>query len=106
MGLTKEGNYVFPEAASKFMKNLSQRTIYEASMMAMIMIMLGLLFMAVYIPFFTASSLLLKIGTAVNCLAGFVFLGSNLTNTFQQYQNYLMLMGIINDETTTFTDGK
>jgi len=91
------GTYVFPSKVAKFMKNLSQRTTYEASMMAMVFIMFGLLFMAIYIPFFTASSLLLKIGTAVNCLAGFVFLGSNLANTYQQYVNYLALMGIIEE---------
>jgi len=106
MELTKEGNYVFPSKVAKFIKGISQRTQYESSMMAMIFIMLGLIFMMIYLPFFTKTSLLLKIGTIVNCLAGFVFLGSMLTTTFQQYQNYLMLMGIINDETTTLTDGK
>jgi hypothetical protein len=100
------GNYVFPKAVAGAMKGISQRTQYEASMMAMIFIMLGLVFMMIYLPFFTKTSLLLKIGTIVNCLAGFVFLGSMLITTFQQYQNYLMLMGIINDETTTLTDGK
>lgn len=96
----EKGNYVFPSKIAYAMKHISQRTIYEAGMLSMIFIMIGLIFMLIYIPFFTNSSLALKIGTAVNCLAGFVLLGSWLTNQFQQYQSYLMVMGIIEDETT------
>lgn len=91
------GRYVFPKGMAKFMKELSQRTIYEASMMAMIFIMFGLLFMLIYLPFFTSTPLLLKIGTVVNCLAGFVFLGSYLANSYQQYVSYLSIMGIITE---------
>lgn len=98
------GNYVFPSKLAYAMKHISQRTVYEASMMSMIFIMLGLVFMLIYIPFFTKSPLLLKIGTAVNCLAGFALLGSWLITNFQQYQSYLAIMGIIEDETTTKTN--
>jgi len=92
------GNYVFPGGIANAMKHISQRTIYEAGMMSMIFIMLGLVFMLIYIPFFTKSPLLLKIGTAVNCLAGFVLLGSWLVTNFQQYQSYLAVMGIIEED--------
>jgi len=91
------GNYVFPKSIAGAMKNISQRTQYEASMMAMIFIMFGLIFMLIYLPFFTQTSILLKIGTIVNCLAGFVFLGSMLVTTFQQYISYLGIMGIIEE---------
>lgn len=92
----EKGTYIFPSKIASAMKNISQRTQMEAQMMSMIFIMLGLLFMTIYLPFFTDMSLLLKIGTIVNCLAGFVFLSSYLTMTYQQYVSYLAIMGIIN----------
>lgn len=92
------GRYIFPKGAANFMKNLSQRTIYEAGMMAMIFIIFGLIFMVIYLPFFTGSPLLLKIGTVVNCLAGIVLLSSYLANSYQQYVSYLSLMGIIEEQ--------
>ena len=92
------GRYVFPKSVAEFMKGISQRTQYEASMMAMVFIMFGLIFMIIYIPFFTDLSTLMKIGTVVNCLAGFIFIGSWLVTSFQQYTSYLAVMGIIEEE--------
>jgi len=92
------GRYVFPKTMADFMKGLSQRTLYEAGMMSMIFIMLGLLFILIYLPFFTATPLILKIGTVVNCIAGFIFLSSYLANSYQQYVSYLAIMGIIAEE--------
>jgi len=91
------GTYVFPKAIAESMKNISQRTVYEASMLSMVFIMFGLVFLGIYIPFFTDSPILLKIGTAVNCLAGLGMLGSWLVTTYQQYFSYLSIMGIIQE---------
>lgn len=96
-----EGKYVFPNSVAKFMKGISQRTQYEASMMAMVCILAGLIFMTIYIPFFTDLSTLMKIGTIVNTLAGMLFLGSWLVTTYQQYYAYLIVMDIIKDDKQT-----
>ena len=90
--------YIFGKAIAKAMKSIGQRTQMEAAMMSMFTIILGLVFMTIYIPFFTNFPLLMKIGTVVNTLAGMGFIGSYLVTSFQQYQSYMMVMGIIKDE--------
>jgi hypothetical protein len=94
----EKGNYVFPNLLAKMMKGVSERTQYEAEMMAIVFILGGIIVFGVFIIFFTESSLFLKILTAVNLIAAFVFLSSRLVTSFQQYQNYLAVMGIINEE--------
>ena len=92
------GNYVFGKYMAKAMKAISQRTQMEAAMMSMVTIIFGLIFMTVYIPFFTDFPLIMKIATVVNTVAGMGFIGSYLITSFQQYQSYMMVMGVIKDE--------
>ena len=94
----EKGNYVFPNIMAKIMKGISQRTQYEAEMMSIVFILLGLIVLGAYSVFFTQLSLFVKIMTAVNIAAGFVFLSSRLVTSFQQYQSYLAVVGIIDDE--------
>jgi len=77
------------------MKGISQRTQYEASLMSMIFILLGLIFMTIYIPFASGLSVVMKVAIVINGIAGFVFISSYLVTTFQQYQNYLIVMGVV-----------
>jgi cellulose synthase/poly-beta-1,6-N-acetylglucosamine synthase-like glycosyltransferase len=93
----ESGNYVFPKKVGSAMSKISPRTQYEASMMAMTFIMFGLLITTIYI-WFTDVSLFLKIFTTFNSICGFVFLSSFLVTTFQQYQSFLMAMGIMEDK--------
>lgn len=93
----ESGNYVFPKGLGQAMAKVSPRTQYEAGMMSMIFIMLGLLVTTIYTVFFTGASLFLKIFVPFNTLCGFVLLSSYLVTTFQQYQSYLMAMGVMND---------
>ena len=86
------GVYIFPERIAKFMKEISPRTQMEASMMAMMFILAGLMFMSIFI-WFTETSLTIKIFTLVNGIAGLAFLGSMLVTTFQQYVTYLTAIG-------------
>lgn len=95
--MAETGNYVFPSKFANIMKGISQRTQYEASMMSMVFILLGLIFMGIYVPFFTDIGVWTKIGIVVNMIAGVVFLLSYLVTTFQQYQSYLMVTGVIED---------
>ena len=95
-----KGNYIFPDILAAMMKGVSQRTQYEAELMSLTFILLGLIVMGIYTCFYTDLSLFLKILTAVNVLAGFIFLFSRLVTSFQQYQNYMIVAGIINQEET------
>ena len=95
--MTETGNYVFPKKAASVMSKISPRTQYEASMLSIVFILFGLLITTVYI-WFTGVGLFLKIFTCFNALCGIVLMFSFLTTTFQQYQSYLMAMGIMGEE--------
>lgn len=90
----KMTDYIFPNKIAKFMAGISQRTQYEASMMAMVFILFGLIFFGVYSVFFSDLSTAMKIGIAVNSVAGLVLLGSFLVTTYQQFKNYKEIMGM------------
>ncbi len=94
----EKGNYVFPSIMAKMMKGISQRTQYEATMMAIIFILFGIITMTIVTVFFTELSLFIKIMAIINAGAAFVFLSSMLVTQFQQYQNYLAVMGVIEDD--------
>jgi len=96
----EKGQYCFPSIMAKMMKGVSQRTQYEASMLSIIFILFGIIIMGIATVFFTELSLFIKIMTAINIMAAFVFLSSSLVTQFQQYQNYLAMMGIIDDYVT------
>ena len=94
-----KGNYIFPRRIARAMIRISQRTQYEATLMSLAVILLGLTLMVIVTIFFTDASAFIKIMAGINGLAGFIFLSSFLVTTFQQYKNYLAVMGVIEDET-------
>lgn len=87
-------DYIFPQKMADIMNKISQRTLYEASMMAMTFIILGLIFFASYTIFFTELSLAYKIGIGVNAVAGMLLLGSSLATQYQQYRSFKEQMGL------------
>ena len=87
--INKDKRYVFPNIMAEAMKKLDMRTQYEASMMSMLTIMIGMIVMGVYILFFTEFATFMKVMVVVNTLAGFTFLSSYLVTTYQQYITYL-----------------
>jgi hypothetical protein len=88
------GNYIFPKKVANSMAKISQRTQYEASMMSMVFILLGLKFITIYMLFMDFG-IWFKVGMVVNGVAGIVFIGSYLVTTFQQYQTYMIAMGFM-----------
>jgi len=82
-------NYIFPDILSKAMAKLPLSVQYEASMMSMSLMVLGLITTTIYLTFYTTFVLWYKIFLIINCLAGIVFMLSFLITTFQQYQNYM-----------------
>lgn len=92
-----KGNYCFPNFLGKVMAKVGARVQYESSLISMSLIMIGITVMATVTIFGTDFSSFIKIMTAVNGLAAFVFLSSSLITTFQQYQSYLSIMGIMDE---------
>ena len=96
-----KGNYCFPNFLGDAMRKVSPRVQFEASLLSMALILIGLLIISFVTIFGTDVSTFIKIMAGVNGAAAFVFLSSHLITTFQQYQGYLNVMGLlkeINDE--------
>lgn len=90
------GNYIFPNILTKMMKGVSQRTQYESEMMSLTFILFGIIIMSIYAIIYVDLSLFVKIMTIINMIAAFIFLSSRLVTSYQQYYNYMEVMGIIN----------
>lgn len=90
-----KGNYCFPDFLGNAMSKVGQRIQYESSLLSMLFILIGISVMTIVTIFATDFSLLIKVITGVNGLAAFLFLSSHLITTFQQYQAYLSIMGIL-----------
>ncbi len=84
-------NYCFPNFLADFMKKVSIRTQYEASMMSMIFILCGMIIFSTYLVIWGPLGFFTKLMITINTVAGFVFISSYLITTFQQYQQLLMV---------------
>lgn len=98
------GNYCFPNIIANVMRKIGQRIQYESSLISMSFILLSIIFVAIYTLFFLETSTGVKIMAGVNGLAAFIFISSHLITTFQQYQSYLGVMGIIEDHSFDLPD--
>ena len=92
-----DDSYVFPDIMSSMMKKVDMRTQYEASLLSISFILIGLIFMAIYTVTFTEISGWAKFMISFNMFWGFIFLLSFLVTTYQQYVSYL--------ETTKILEG-
>ncbi len=84
-----KGNYVFPSPLAKMMEKVDLRTQYEASMMSLTFILLGLITSVIYMFIYVDLVLWYKIVLIINLFAGMIFLSSSLITNFQQYKSYL-----------------
>jgi len=94
-GSKTKGNYCFPNFLGKVMAKVGQRVQFESSLLSIALILIGLLVMTAVTIFGTDLSLFIKIIAGVNGIAALIFLSSHLITTFQQYQAYLSIMGIL-----------
>jgi hypothetical protein len=80
----------------KAMGKLSTQYQMEASMISIIIILLGLIIMAIYMMFLDITGFM-KIMIVINAVAGFIFLSSFLATQYQQYQSFIMAQKIQED---------
>ena len=92
----EKGNYCFPDFLSKMMQGVSQRTQYEAELMSTAFMLIGIWVMGIAMIVVT-TSWLIRITFAANLIAAFILLSSRLVTSFQQYRNYLSMVGVIED---------
>lgn len=84
-------NYIFGDLLGNFMSKVDLQTQYEASMMSMALMMIGLIITAIYVWIFIDFPLWYKIILEINFTAGLVFMWSFLVTTLQQYKNYMQV---------------
>ena len=101
-----KGNYCFPDFLGKAMAKVGQRVQFESSLLSIALILVGILVMSIVTIFGTSLSLFIKIMTGVNGGAALIFLSSHLITTFQQYQAYLSIMGILEVEAEAKAEAK
>ena len=85
--------YIFPDRVAKAMGGISQRTQYEASMLSMVFIIIGLFAFTIYV-WFTSDSLVFRIMWTINAAAGFVLISSYLVTAFQQFKSFMEFSGL------------
>lgn len=100
----EDGSYIFPNILASSMRKVTQRVQYEAALMSLSIILVSLVSIGIFTIFFTDYSIGAKIMTAINTIALFVFMSSNLVTTYQQYFQYMNCSGIINDNTIKNVD--
>ena len=94
----KKFNYIFGNILGNALSKVDMRTQFEASMMSMTLILIGLVVTIIYLFIYAEFVLWYKIFLMINCLAGLVFIWSFLVTTFQQFQNYMEIKSF-QDET-------
>lgn len=86
----KTPKYIFPDFLAKAMSKVDMRTQYEASMLSMSLMSLGLIATIAYLIIYFDLQWWYKIFLAINGLAGMTFMWSFLTTTYQQYRTYMI----------------
>ena len=84
-----KNKYIFPNILANWMSKVDMRTQYEASMLSMFLMLLGLIVTITYFVFFFGFALWYKFVLVLNGIAGFVFMSSFLITTYQQYLSYM-----------------
>ena len=98
--------YIFPNLLAKAMAKVDLRTQYEASMLSMTFIMVGLVVSVVYFIIYLDFALWYKIILGINGLAGVIFMSSYLITTYQQYKSYMEIIVFQNIERRSNPNGK
>ena len=84
--------YIFPNFLAKAMSKVDMRTQYEASMLSMAFILVGLILTISYFVIYFSFPIWYKIVLAINGVAGFVFISSFLVTAYQQYKTYMIAL--------------
>ena len=84
--------YIFPNFLAKAMSKVDIRTQYEASMLSMSLMSVGLIVTITYLVLYFNLQVWYKVILVINGLAGIVFMTSYLTTTYQQYKTYMIAL--------------
>lgn len=90
--------FIFPNIMAKMMKKIDMRTQMESSLISMFLILFGMVLMVTYLVFFGTMGIIYKCLLVFNLFCAFIFISSFLVTTYQQYIEYMKIMGIDPDK--------
>ena len=79
---------------SAILRRPSQRTLFEAQLTGMTVLLISTIFTPIYMIFFTDTSLAIKIFSSLGSIGIFLFLFANLSLTYIQYHTFKLQMGM------------
>ncbi|MFI5405075.1 MAG: hypothetical protein ACHQ1D_01035 [Nitrososphaerales archaeon] len=93
---SEEHAYILPDNMAKKMKLMDMRVQYEASILATVFIIVGMIAFTIYLVFFSDLDNWYKFFIAFNSFWGVIFMGSNLITSYQAYVQYMEVLKITN----------
>lgn len=81
--------YCFPKKMAEKMNTFKQRTIYEATMLALVFLMIGIIGFSCYLVFFAGVAFWYKFFAVFNGLCILTLMGGSLIGTYQQYVSFM-----------------
>jgi uncharacterized membrane protein len=79
-----DDDFIFPTKVANTMKAIDISTQYEASILSMFCLIIGMLLFLIYVIFIAPYNLILKIFIAFNSVCGIVLMASMLVTNYQQ----------------------
>lgn len=83
-GKTDDDNFIFPTKVANTMKVIDISTQYEASILSMFCLIIGMLLFLIYVIFIAPYNLILKIFIGFNSVCGILLMASMLVTNYQQ----------------------
>lgn len=80
-----DDNFIFPDKVADTMKIIDMETQYEASILSLFGLIVGMLLFTIYIIFFAPYHWLMKVFVSLNTIMGVVLMGSMLITNYQQF---------------------
>ena len=89
-------SYIFPDVLARVMAKVDMRTQYEASMLSMSLMAIGLVITIGYLVLVLDFPTWYNVVLIINGIAGIMFMVSYLTTTYQQYLTYMQALDFQN----------
>lgn len=99
-------SFIFPDKMAKSMKEVDMAIQYEASLLSMSFLLIGMIAFSIYMIFFTDFGWTFKGFYIFNSACGFVLMYFYLVTNYQQYIAYMQAKNIMNDYAAPTNDLK
>ena len=80
-----DDNFIFPDKVADVMKVIDMETQYEASILSLFCLIVGMILFTIYIIFLAPYHWLMKIFISLNTFMGVILMGSMLVTNYQQF---------------------